>query len=156
MSLTAKAAFAKLPQKLHKFFIKHPPRPFAEYATKSSVITDPQRNPFLPNKNPETSRWHEPKFSLRRQADLYKMAYKFGIADLLPPMRRKFYAEKYNDKKWMRGVLNPKSQRWERELPEKLEARKEAIANMDDIIIAARPLYKKQVEKRKARARTWY
>lgn len=156
MSLSAKEAFSKLPEKLHNFFIKHPPRPFAQYSEKPSIITDPNRNPFLPNKNPETNRWHEPRFSLRRQADLYKMAYKFGIAELLPPMRRKFFAEKYNDKNWMRGVLNPKKAAWERALPEKMEARKEAIAKMDETIMAARPLYKRLLKKRQSRQPKWF
>ncbi|KAK6461326.1 mitochondrial ribosomal protein MRPL25 [Scheffersomyces coipomensis] len=156
MSLTSKEAFSKLPQKLHNFFIKFPPRPYAEYSVKPSVITDPHLNPFLPNKNPESGKWQGPKFSLRRSADLFKMAKKFGIQDLLPPLPRKFYEEKYNDKNWMRGVLSQKKRKWEREFEDKLEVRKEAIANMDDIIVAARPSYKKQLQKRQAKQKTWY
>lgn len=157
MSLTAKEAFAKLPKKLHNFFIKYPPRPFAEYSEKPSTIVDPQMNPFLPNKNPETGRWHGAKYSLRRSSDLIKMAYKFGIRDLLPPLpQKKFYEDKYINKKWMRGVLHHKKHKWERDLPAKLEARKEAIAKMDDTIIAARPRYRKQLEKQQQRKRTWW
>ncbi|ODV79561.1 uncharacterized protein CANTADRAFT_20868 [Suhomyces tanzawaensis NRRL Y-17324] len=156
MSLTAKEAFSKLPQKLHNFFIKYPPRPFAEYNTKPSTITDPKLNPFLPNKNPESGKWHSPKFSLRRSADLYKMARKFGIEELLPPTPKKYYEEKYDNKNWMRGVLTQKKKRWERELPEKLEAREQAIATMDETIAAVRPGYKKQIQKREARKKTWF
>jgi large subunit ribosomal protein L25 len=154
MSLTAKEAFAKLPQKLHNFFIKYPPRPYREYDVKPSVITSATVNPFLPNKNPETGRWHGSKFSLRRSADLYKMARKFGIQDLLPPLPRKFYEEKYMNKNWMKGVLTQKKKKWERELDGKLEARKEAIENMDETIIEKRPRYRKLLEKREKR--TWY
>lgn len=151
MSLTAKEAFSKLPQKLHNFFIKFPPRPFQKYNDKPSTIDDKNLNPFLPNKNPETGKWHGSKYSLRRSSDLFKMAKKFGIEDLLPPIPKTFYEEKYNNKNWMRGVLKQKKQKWERELPEKLLAREKAIQNMDEIIIKSRPSYKKQLLKRQQR-----
>lgn len=114
-------------------------------------------NPFLPNKNPDTGRWHGSKYSLRRSADLFKMARKFGIQDLLPPLpHKKFYEDKYLQKNWMRGVLTQKKQKWERELPEKLKKREEALANMDQTIIAARPTYKAQLKKKEKKQRTWY
>lgn len=157
MSLTAKEAFSKLPQKLHNFFIKYPPRPFAKYAEKPSTIVDPEMNPFLPNKNSETGRWHGSKYSLRRSADLFKMARKFGIQDLLPPLpHKKFYEDKYQQKNWMRGVLTQKKQKWEREFPDKLKKREEAMAKMDETIIAARPTYKAQLKKKQKKQRTWY
>ena len=46
-------------------------------------------NPFVPKKNPQTGRWHEPKFSLRRQADLVKKAYLSDTLHLLPPGPKK-------------------------------------------------------------------
>ncbi|RLV89767.1 54S ribosomal protein L25 mitochondrial [Spathaspora sp. JA1] len=156
MSLTPQQAFSKLPAKLHNFFIKYPPRPFGQYAAGKSTINDPNLNPFFPNKNVENGKWHEPVFSRRRSADLYKMAYKFGIHDLLPPMPRKFYQDKYDNKNWMRGVLWQKKSKWERELPAKLEARKEALENMDDIIIEKRPSYRKQLEKQQQKKKTWF
>ncbi|KAF3988353.1 hypothetical protein FT663_02387 [Candidozyma haemuli var. vulneris] len=156
-NITAKEAFSKLPQKLHNFFIKFPPRPFAQYAEKPSTIKDPQMNPFLPNKNPETGRWHGAKYSLRRSADLIKMAKKFGIQDLLPPIpHKRFHEDKYNNKNWMRGILKQKGQKWERDLPEKLEARKKAIADMDKIILEARPTYRKRIAKRQENKKTWF
>jgi hypothetical protein len=82
------------------------------------------------------------------------MARKFGIQDLLPPLPRKFYEEKYMNKNWMKGVLTQKKKKWERELDGKLEARKEAIENMDETIIEKRPRYRKLLEKREKR--TWY
>lgn len=114
-------------------------------------------NPFLPNKNTESGRWQEAKYSLRRSADLFKMARKFGIEDLLPPLpQKKFYEDKYANKNWMRGVLRPKGHKWQHALPEKLAAREKAIAEMDDIIVSARPSYKKQIAKREKNKRTWF
>lgn len=157
MSLTAKEAFAKLPQRLHNFFLKYPPRPFAQYSDKPSVTTDPHMNPFMANKNPESGKWHSAKVSLRTSSDLYKMARKFGIEEMLPPSPKRFYEKKYYDqKKWMRGVLSQKKQKWERELDDKLKAREEALANMDETIVKVRPDYKKQLKKKEEKRRTWF
>ena len=41
-------------------------------------------NPFRAQKHPVTGRWHDPVFSLRRQADLVKLARKHGVEELLP------------------------------------------------------------------------
>jgi large subunit ribosomal protein L25 len=46
-------------------------------------------NPFVPKKNPKSGRWHEPKFSLRRQADLVKKAHLSDTLHLLPPGPKK-------------------------------------------------------------------
>jgi transposase-like protein len=35
-------------------------------------------------KHPVTGRWHDPVFSLRRQADLCKLARQHGVEELLP------------------------------------------------------------------------
>lgn len=157
MSLTSREAFSKLPQKLHNFFIKYPPRPYAEYSSKPSILGASDVNPFLPTKNPESGRWRGAQYSLRRSADLFKLAKKFGLQDLLPPIpQKKFHEDKYNDKNWMKGVLNPKRAKWERELPEKLKKREEAIANMDETILAARSTFAKNIAKREERKRTWW
>ncbi|KAG9119186.1 54S ribosomal protein L25, mitochondrial [Ceratobasidium sp. 392] len=42
-------------------------------------------NPFLPQKNQATGRWHPPQYSLRRQKELVKQARAGGILGLLPP-----------------------------------------------------------------------
>ena len=137
------------PQKLHNFFIKYPPRPFAQYKDGPSTTTDPLRNPFFPNKNQESGNWQSAKFSRRRSADLFKLAKKFGIHDLLPPTPRKFHEDKYTNKLWLHGMINPASKAKQEELDAKLKARAEAIANMDNIIIATRPSYKKLLEREK-------
>lgn len=156
MSLTAKEAFAKLPQKLHNFFIKYPPRPFSEYKNGPSITSDPKRNPFFPNKNTETGRWHSSLYSRRRSADLFKLAKKFGIQDLLPPTPRKFHEDKYVNKKWMQGMVQPAGRADQAELEEKFKKREEAIKNMDKIIAKARPGYKKLLKKRQERKPTWF
>ncbi|EDK47074.1 54S ribosomal protein L25, mitochondrial [Lodderomyces elongisporus] len=155
-SLTAKEAFAKLPQKLHNFFIKYPPRPFAQYKDGPSLTTDPDMNPFYHTKNPDTGKWRGAPISRRRSADLFKMAKKFGIEDLLPPVPRKFYEEKYDNKKWMLGMTHPASAVSKPEIEEKLRKRAEAIKNMDKIIVAARPSYKKLLKKQKEREPKWF
>jgi hypothetical protein len=42
-------------------------------------------NPFLARKNIKTGKWRPPAYSLRRQADLAKLALKTGTLDKLPP-----------------------------------------------------------------------
>ncbi|CAA7267215.1 unnamed protein product [Cyclocybe aegerita] len=46
-------------------------------------------NPFIPRKNPKTNKWREPKYSLRRQADLVKKAHELGRLDVIPPGPKK-------------------------------------------------------------------
>ncbi|KAF8605132.1 hypothetical protein BDV93DRAFT_471074 [Ceratobasidium sp. AG-I] len=45
----------------------------------------PVPNPFLPQKNPDTGRWHPARYSLRRQKELVKQARADGVLGLLPP-----------------------------------------------------------------------
>lgn len=41
-------------------------------------------NPFLPFKHPVTGKWQDPVYSLRRQAELVKLAREAGVEELLP------------------------------------------------------------------------
>lgn len=41
-------------------------------------------SPFRAQKNPVTGKWHDPVFSLRRQAELVKLARQHGVEELLP------------------------------------------------------------------------
>lgn len=41
-------------------------------------------NPFLPFKHPVTGLWQDPVYSLRRQAELVKLAREAGVEELLP------------------------------------------------------------------------
>ena len=53
-------------------------------------------------------------------------------------------------------MINPASKAKQEELDAKLKARAEAIANMDNIIVATRPSYKKLLEKRENVKETWF
>jgi hypothetical protein len=97
-----------LPPRLTRFIARYPPPAIlspASIATPSSSetpsststtpsteqgttpITDglPYPNPFRAQKHPITGKWHDPEFSLRRQADLIKLAREHGVEELLPP-----------------------------------------------------------------------
>ncbi|CAE6521427.1 unnamed protein product [Rhizoctonia solani] len=52
---------------------------------QSSNSGAPIANPFLPQKNSQTGRWHGPQYSLRRQKELVKHARAQGAIGLLPP-----------------------------------------------------------------------
>jgi len=86
-----------LPPRLSKFFARYPPPailprpageplptlpPTATPKEKDAIL--PYPNPFKCHKNPATGKWHDPVFSLRRQADLVKLARNHGVEELLP------------------------------------------------------------------------
>lgn len=96
-----------LPPRLTRFFARYPPAsivsPPSETIASSTVgstintsigstasqIPSAQAelafpNPFKAQKHAVTGKWHDPKFSLRRQADLVKLARAHGIEELLP------------------------------------------------------------------------
>jgi large subunit ribosomal protein L25 len=67
-------------------------------STDSTIPPDSQSNAFIPHgvqgafptspfdafKHPVTGKWHPPAYSLRRQAELVKLAQQHGVEDLLP------------------------------------------------------------------------
>ncbi|KAI9650237.1 hypothetical protein NHQ30_000250 [Ciborinia camelliae] len=55
----------------------------ALYTTTHPAVTE-ATSPFKPHKHPITGKWHDPVFSLRRQADLCKLARQHGVEELLP------------------------------------------------------------------------
>lgn len=77
-----------LPPKLQRFFARYPPtqilkpQPDGEYARTG--YQEERRNPFLPKKFHPTGKTHNPVYSLRRQADLVKLARENGVEELLP------------------------------------------------------------------------
>lgn len=143
--------FQQLPPNLSNFFKKYPPPPFREYSDRPTSTHADDSNPFLPNKHPVTNRWHEPKYSLRRQSDLYKAAYRLGITHLLPKLgnNKKFYEEKYANKTPMAGSVRFKLHKWERNLEARQVELAEAVQKADQVIGAAknRKFRKKQQEK---------
>ena len=97
-------------------------------------------NPFKPHKHPETGRWHDPVFSLRRQADLVKMAKANGVEELLP------YTLKGSDEGRRRredhglrvkgtGIgQKVKGKAWERTMKSRLGERKQAMLGMPAMV----------------------
>ncbi|ODQ66754.1 hypothetical protein NADFUDRAFT_7300, partial [Nadsonia fulvescens var. elongata DSM 6958] len=97
--------FYSLPPKLINFFARYPPAPFREYSSQPELTTAPNANPFLNNRHPVTNNVHDAIYSSRRQSDLYKLAYKYGIHELLPPCKhnKKFYEAKYEESPRLKG-----------------------------------------------------
>ncbi|KAK7752707.1 hypothetical protein SLS62_005259 [Diatrype stigma] len=106
MASATSARYIELAKALHprlqRFFAKYPPNQIlpstkqtnTEAAASAaaaaapghvaSAANSPPVNPFLPHKHPITGRWHDPEFSLRRQAELVKLAREEGVEELLP------------------------------------------------------------------------
>lgn len=154
--MSSKQLFDLLPSQLKSFFKKYPPS--IQYATKPTSTHATDANPFLPNKHPVTGRYHDPKYSLRRMSDLYKMASLYGVEDLLPPRNKMFFEEKYDNKKMMKGVLMPKGHKHELVHDEKMAKMTEAIRNADKYIMEVKgSKYKRRLEKKQEEQRTtWF
>lgn len=77
-----------LPPKLQRFFARYPPtqilNPLPDGSLPSTGYQQDRPNPFLPKKFHPTGRIHNPVYSLRRQADLVKLARENGVEELLP------------------------------------------------------------------------
>jgi large subunit ribosomal protein L25 len=155
-----------LPTTLLRFFRKFPPRqpptepippstkttttesgdtysiavPNNRHVTTLPPLADPAFNPFLPWLNPQTKKWRSPVYSLRRQADLCKLARKYGIEELLP-WSPKMIAVK-RAKKDLLGVRvkgtgvgqNVKGHKWERHMIVTQDKRRKAMENMPELI----------------------
>lgn len=99
-------------------------------------------NPFLPYKNPATGRWRGPHISLRRQAELFKLARLFGVEPLLPPSRK---STVFKEERLLQRTLGPnvrgtgegqkvKGHKWEREMGVVLGKRIKAMEMMPELI----------------------
>ena len=78
-----------LPPRLQTFLARYPPAAILtpDAATGTLPRTGYQEdtpNPFAATKHPATGKWHDPKYSLRRQAELVTMARAHGVEELLP------------------------------------------------------------------------
>ncbi|EME80080.1 uncharacterized protein MYCFIDRAFT_77863 [Pseudocercospora fijiensis CIRAD86] len=156
----------RLPPRLLNFFKKYPPpqlrigaaapqtsippaesptgtiTPSSEAQTQSNTLDTSKRfhNPFLPWKNPRTGNWHGPAYSLRRQADLFKLAKAYDVLPLMP------LSNKHPDVKLQKRIENGlrvqgtgvgkkvKGKLWERQLGRKLEERRKAMEGMPEMI----------------------
>ncbi|KAL8750798.1 MAG: hypothetical protein Q9199_006842 [Rusavskia elegans] len=156
-----------LPPRLLRFFARYPPtvksatsQQCAVTSVQTSVNTsstnlDADRteptmrlalapsdspNPFKPHKHPETGRWHDPVFSLRRQADLVKMAKANGVEELLPyTIKGSDEARKRREDHGLRvkgtGIgQRVKGKAWERTMKSRLGQRKQAMLGMPAMI----------------------
>lgn len=140
-----------LPVQLQRFFALNPPRQFRSTSSSSANETEETEsrrlpnaqeklNPFLPHKHPATGRWHPPIYSLRRQADLVKMARAHGVEDLLP-YTKKSTAERrrIRDERGLRIQGTGEGQKvkghiWERTMNSRLEKRRQAMREMPRMI----------------------
>jgi large subunit ribosomal protein L25 len=77
------------------------------HGTPKPTIYLPFQNPFKPTRDPRSGKVHGPRYSLRRQADIIKLAIRFGVAELLPPCA-KMNKLLYGKKRPMAGTLHPK------------------------------------------------
>ena len=155
-----------LPPRLLRFFARYPPPSavFNSHAGSSTVTialntspadpnasqvetttpqSDPQTthsNPFARRRNPITGKWHDPVFSLRRQAELLKLARANGIEDLLPPSPKS--TESRLTRRLEKGLRvkgtgegqRVKGKKWERMQKGKLEKRRQAMLDMPRLV----------------------
>ncbi|KAH6648529.1 hypothetical protein BKA67DRAFT_538558 [Truncatella angustata] len=91
MAAVATNRYIELAKALHprlqRFLAKYPPTNILPATTRTNTVaaTDGEvPNPFLPHKHPATGKWQEPEYSLRRQAELVKLAREAGVEELLP------------------------------------------------------------------------
>lgn len=74
-----------LPRQLLSFFRKHPPASSSSWLPAAVPGTRPPKNPFRPSKNTYTLKYEEPRYSIRRQTNLFNLAEQYHLAHLLPP-----------------------------------------------------------------------
>jgi large subunit ribosomal protein L25 len=91
-------------------------------------------------KDPKTGTWIGPSISLRRQAELYKIAMADGVLDLMPLGPK--HPEVREQKRIEQGLRvqgtgigkKVKGKHWERTMQGKLEERRKAMAGMPELI----------------------
>jgi large subunit ribosomal protein L25 len=100
----------------------------------------PPSNPFLPFRHPSTGRWSGARISLRTQASLVKLAKAANVEHLLPPGRK---SSAFKESRILERGLRVrgtgegqkvKGHKWERQMPEMLAKRREALENMPALV----------------------
>ncbi|KAI7569759.1 hypothetical protein KC343_g2773 [Hortaea werneckii] len=112
----------------------------SETTTNDNLQLGWKKNPFLAFKNPSTGNWHPPHYSLRRQADLFKLATAHNVLSLMPPSPK--HPEIKQQKRIEHGLRvkgtgegqKVKGKYWERTLKTRLETRRKAMETMPDMI----------------------
>lgn len=97
-------------------------------------------NPFLPRKNYRTGKWQGPRFGLRQQAELVKLAIRYNVEGLLPPGTKS--TEYKETRRAERGLQvkgtgvgqKVKGHKWERTMEGRLEDRRKAMTEMPELI----------------------
>ncbi len=148
-----------LPPRLLQFLARYPPAailpaatattttdtgatPAAPTAAKATTTLYQEQtpNPFQATKHPVTGRWHDPVYSLRRQAELVKLARDHGVAELMPasvksPEARLRKRVELGLRVKGTGVgQKVKGHQHERHLVAKMEERRQAMLNMPKLI----------------------
>ncbi|KAI6368638.1 hypothetical protein MCOR25_004594 [Pyricularia grisea] len=145
-----------LPPRLQVFLSRYPPAailPTANTSTGTSTTTgeaqDPppqttyqqaSPNPFKPTKHPVTGLWQNPVYSLRRQAELVKLARDHGVEELLPAgpkgtdVRLRKRVELGLRVKGTGVGQKVKGHIFERNLVDKMEKRRKAMRDMPKLI----------------------
>ncbi|ODV90762.1 hypothetical protein CANCADRAFT_2490 [Tortispora caseinolytica NRRL Y-17796] len=146
----------RLPKQLYNFFVKYPPRTIKNppYSVKPGVSCfSEEMNPFLPSKHPESGHWRAPVYSRRRQVQLYRLAEKFNMADLLP-LRKDgvpvIPSERVN--RPMKGLLRFKGNKAER-------AREDRQKKIEEGLQRTKEIFEKNVGRNRRRERlkpTWF
>ncbi|MCJ1301866.1 hypothetical protein MMC08_004667 [Hypocenomyce scalaris] len=111
-----------------------------ESASNSAPAASESPNPFQCQKHPITGNRHDPVYSLRRQADLVKMARANGLEELLP-FTVKGTEERIRKREELglrvkgTGVgQKVKGKEWERTMKGRLDQRKKAMLEMPQLI----------------------
>jgi len=121
------------------------PEPLLDPETAQPIFdsADQPPNPFLPYRNPASGRWRGALISLRRQAELYKLARHYGVEPLLPPSRK---SSAFKEARLLeRGAAGPsvkgtgldenvKGHKWERSMGVTLQKRINAMEKMPELI----------------------
>jgi len=113
-----------------------------ENAAQSTSSIPGYENPFRNTKHPVTGSWHNPVFSLRRQADLVKMARAHGVEELMPfttkgTEERIRKREEFGLRVKGTGVgQKVKGKWWERNIRGRLEKRRQAMLDMPQMVQA--------------------
>lgn len=132
-----------LPPRLLQFLARYPPAAIQVTASATAVPTGYQQdtpNPFKATKHPVTGQWHDPVYSLRRQAELVKLARDHGVADLMPesdknPETKLRKRVEFGLRTKGTGVgQSVKGHQYERRLIAKMDERRNAMLNMPKLI----------------------
>ena len=146
-----------LPSRLRTFFARYPPTTILPAgvdpeAAKTGYQKDTP-NPFASTKHPVTGKWHDPKYSLRRQAELVKLARQHHVEELLP------FTVKGTEERLRKRVelglrvkgtgvgQKVKGHKNERQLVSKMEKRRKAMLEMPELIREWKRVGKRNWEK---------